>query len=647
MSSLSFYRWNITFSRPRLSVKVLIGAALVVLATVGFVYVYYYESFNRTNCYYCKKVTTETGLAKGSLRDDRRLSESVATRTRFGDKASTNFDDGRKTNHSQRVASFTTTSLPGRSEASKVAPSPSVPPLRISRFRSSAPTVILPCEEPQAQPVCPGETSRTLRLLVETTAPNNVEVGYSYDVTGGGIKGSGALVTWDLSGVQPGTYKASVRLNNGIETGKSLTVTVSQCPCFRPSPRPTEEPSPRVTPTATATPTPTPVNSNTHVNTNTNTNTNINGNTNANANANANFNVNGNFNFNGNFNIYPNFDMVLNTMSALHSFFEEDYVNQSWPEKLPKNWQSEITVEFRRTYDPKDAPMPSNINGTVSVPTKLPTVLPCGKFSDPKLKDYTASGIVELSDKSDLEVTNPNSELKSLCGESGSQVSWTIPFHFKDYVTTSARFKVIFHVLLKNNVTGKLTWESHELPERTIAVDWLPGTRRLAYLVLLGGFLPTGFGMVFFSGLKTAEEIQDSVLHANLWIEDKRHKLIPLPARLRSGAKYRLLFAIEPRLREMVNSQDFVESSELQNTPVSDLEIQVVSTLLANESGRENRLVEYYAGVGFDPEVFTLTPSTEGTHFITVRVFFKQTILYRERIHVDVEGTARAAMLRT
>lgn len=627
-SRLGFHRWKITFSKPRLSLKVLIGSGLVLLATIGVVYVRFYETFNRERCERCKQINTKTQLARGSLLNHGGLPQSVATRTRFGNEASTNFDE-KKTNHSRGLASFSKASLQGQMERSKVAPSPSAPLLRINRFFSSATKIVLPCEEPKAEPVCVGQESRSVELLAETTDPNNVEVSYFYEVTDGKIKGSGAQVTWDLSGVKPGTYKAFVKLSNGSETSKSLTVTVSQCPCTRP--------------------TATNANSNANFN-NTNANSNANFN-NTNANSNANFNVNTNKSTNSDTHINANYNANYNTNANTNpassgqwptpdAAFEKNYANQSWPATLPKDWIGEITVDFRRIYDPKDAPTPSNVNGSVYMPTLLPRVLPCGRFSNPK---YSASAVVELSGQSDLEVTNPDIPLKSLCGETGDQVSWTIPFRFKNHVSTAAKFKVIFHALLKDNATGKLTVESYELPESTIAVDWVPGTRRQAYL-LLGFLFPGGFGMIFLSRLKNGDVIEDSVLHANLWIEDLRHNPIPPPVRLRSGVKYKLLFAIEPRLREMVSSsQVFTEPPELKKALSSDLEIQVVSTLLANESGHENRLVKYYAGLGFDPTAFTLTPDTEGTHFITVRVFFDRTILYRERIHVDVVGAGKAA----
>jgi hypothetical protein len=53
---------------------------------------------------------------------------------------------------------------------------------------------------------------------------------YTWSVTGGKITGDGKNVTWDLSGSQPGTYTATVTVNDGTQTASSST-TVSIVPC--------------------------------------------------------------------------------------------------------------------------------------------------------------------------------------------------------------------------------------------------------------------------------------------------------------------------------------------------------------------------------------------------------------------------------
>ena len=61
-------------------------------------------------------------------------------------------------------------------------------------------------------------------------------------VSGGRIVGSGANVTWDLSGVQPGTYTITSAVDNGCGfCGKTVTetITVRDCDCVPPCVCPT------------------------------------------------------------------------------------------------------------------------------------------------------------------------------------------------------------------------------------------------------------------------------------------------------------------------------------------------------------------------------------------------------------------------
>jgi len=59
---------------------------------------------------------------------------------------------------------------------------------------------------------------------------------YTWSVTGGRISGEGRAVNWDLSGVNPGTYTATVEVNDGNQhvVPGSTTVTVAVCACAPP-----------------------------------------------------------------------------------------------------------------------------------------------------------------------------------------------------------------------------------------------------------------------------------------------------------------------------------------------------------------------------------------------------------------------------
>jgi hypothetical protein len=76
-------------------------------------------------------------------------------------------------------------------------------------------------------------------LVAEASDPDNDQLLYTWSVTGGRLTGEGRQVTWDLSGVQLGSYTATVTVNDGnmhTATG-TATVTVADCPdCRQPPP---------------------------------------------------------------------------------------------------------------------------------------------------------------------------------------------------------------------------------------------------------------------------------------------------------------------------------------------------------------------------------------------------------------------------
>ena len=81
--------------------------------------------------------------------------------------------------------------------------------------------------------------SQQVQLTANATDPDGDTLLYTYNVSGGRITGEGPNVTWDLTGVQPGTYTANVEVDDG--KGKiafaSTTVTVADCSqCIAPCP---------------------------------------------------------------------------------------------------------------------------------------------------------------------------------------------------------------------------------------------------------------------------------------------------------------------------------------------------------------------------------------------------------------------------
>jgi hypothetical protein len=126
---------------------------------------------------------------------------------------------------------------------------------------SSTSRVTLPANcgpEQLPDPNCtPSSTS--VQLTANATDPDGDTLLYTWTTTGGRITGDGPNVTWDLSGVQPGTYTANVEVDDGCGciAFSSATVTVDNCNCV-PAPTPTPIPPTPIPPTPEPLPVPTP-----------------------------------------------------------------------------------------------------------------------------------------------------------------------------------------------------------------------------------------------------------------------------------------------------------------------------------------------------------------------------------------------------
>lgn len=73
---------------------------------------------------------------------------------------------------------------------------------------------------------------KTIAVFAYTVNPANDVITYSYTVTGGKIVGKGEKVLWDLSGVEPGTYKITAAVDDGCGfCGETRTkiITVKEC----------------------------------------------------------------------------------------------------------------------------------------------------------------------------------------------------------------------------------------------------------------------------------------------------------------------------------------------------------------------------------------------------------------------------------
>src|SRR5207247_837394 len=96
--------------------------------------------------------------------------------------------------------------------------------------------ITLPCPPGTASNSCPATANMGVSLTTSATDPDGDTLLDTYTVTGGKISGDGPNVSWDLSGVGPGTYTASVEVDDGCGciTMSSTTVTVAECADCRP-----------------------------------------------------------------------------------------------------------------------------------------------------------------------------------------------------------------------------------------------------------------------------------------------------------------------------------------------------------------------------------------------------------------------------
>jgi hypothetical protein len=87
--------------------------------------------------------------------------------------------------------------------------------------------------EPRVITVCEGAGEGVVHL--NARASSNYPISYRWTTNAGRIEGDGPAVTWDLSGVQAGTYRAYVDVDTGsgddaCQAFSSTTVVVNRCP---------------------------------------------------------------------------------------------------------------------------------------------------------------------------------------------------------------------------------------------------------------------------------------------------------------------------------------------------------------------------------------------------------------------------------
>jgi hypothetical protein len=96
---------------------------------------------------------------------------------------------------------------------------------------SSSTSLITVCPVDQMSPTCSERPEVTLSAYLGADG----EMLFTWEVTGGRLKGEGRNVTWDLSGVGEGSYTATVEVNDGYQhtANASTWVTVARCESCR------------------------------------------------------------------------------------------------------------------------------------------------------------------------------------------------------------------------------------------------------------------------------------------------------------------------------------------------------------------------------------------------------------------------------
>jgi len=115
---------------------------------------------------------------------------------------------------------------------------PNQPPT-VSLSASSG-TITLACPPGTVSTTCTPSANQTVQLAANATDPDGDTLLYTYSTTGGRITGDGANVSWDLTGVTPGTYTSTVEVDDGCGcvAFSSTTVTVAGCTnCVPPCPQ--------------------------------------------------------------------------------------------------------------------------------------------------------------------------------------------------------------------------------------------------------------------------------------------------------------------------------------------------------------------------------------------------------------------------
>lgn len=86
---------------------------------------------------------------------------------------------------------------------------------------------------------CAGTRSQ-VQLNARASSPSGSQIRYHWSTSGGRIEGDGPVVSWDVSGLAPGVYKAFIEIETGNNDGEcqaftSTSLVVKPCPPVQPT----------------------------------------------------------------------------------------------------------------------------------------------------------------------------------------------------------------------------------------------------------------------------------------------------------------------------------------------------------------------------------------------------------------------------
>jgi hypothetical protein len=106
---------------------------------------------------------------------------------------------------------------------------PNTPP--VVDLKTSVENITLPCKSGETSTACATDSCQIVILNARASDPDGDTILYTYSTTAGRITGDGSAVIWDLKGAEPGSYTASVEVDDGcgcIAFG-SAVVTIASC----------------------------------------------------------------------------------------------------------------------------------------------------------------------------------------------------------------------------------------------------------------------------------------------------------------------------------------------------------------------------------------------------------------------------------